>query len=374
MKEAIIVGGGLAGGAAATLLAQAGRPVLLLEREAEPVDKVCGEFLSIEAQHHLARLGLDLDHLGATRIGTLRVAFGRRTVETPLPFVARGLTRKRLDSALLDRAANAGARIERGFTVRSIAPGRIDTSRGELRSDLLLLASGKHEVRGAGRDVAGCDAGYVGFKTYWRLPRRARTGLDGQIDVILFDGGYAGLQMVEGEVANLCLLIEKSRLAALGGNWAGVLDALLREPHAAALLGDAEQCSPKPLTIAGVPYGFLHRADPAETAFRLGDQAAVIPSFCGEGMAIALHSAAVAAAVIGEGARAADHHAILRRDFQRRLRLSIALQRAGQKTWSRELVLKTLRLWPGVAKHIIALTRIPSDPTDGRHHGLSPRR
>jgi len=71
MSEAVIVGGGLAGGAAAIQLARASHGVHLLERECEPVDKICGEFLSIEAQRALDRLGIDLDRLGASRIGTL---------------------------------------------------------------------------------------------------------------------------------------------------------------------------------------------------------------------------------------------------------------------------------------------------------------
>ena len=59
----VIVGGGLAGAASALRLAQAGLAPLLLEREREPVHKVCGEFLSWEAQAHLRALGLDVrDH------------------------------------------------------------------------------------------------------------------------------------------------------------------------------------------------------------------------------------------------------------------------------------------------------------------------
>lgn len=361
MTETVIVGGGLAGGAAATLLAQAGRRVLLLERESEPADKVCGEFLSIEAQRHLARLGIDLDHLGASRISTFRLVWGRRTIEIPLPFVARGLTRKRLDAALLARAEGAGARIERGVAVRSIAGDRIETAFGEIMPDALLIATGKHEMRGAARDVGGCETDYVGFKTHWRLGTAAREALRGRIDVIVFDGGYAGLQMVEDRLANLCLLVTKRRLAELGGTWPRVLAALLREPHAGAILGEAIWSTPKPLTISGVPYGFLHRPSMTDGAFRLGDQAAVIPSFCGEGMAIALHSAAVAASVLGEGGRAADHHAALRRDFAPRLRVAMALQRGGKRDWSRHLLWGALRLSPRLIDRLIRLTRVPDD-------------
>jgi menaquinone-9 beta-reductase len=358
VNDALVVGGGLAGGAVATLLARTGRPVQLLERTTQPTDKVCGEFLSIEAQRILARLGVDLDHLGASRIATLRLAWGQRTIEAALPFVARGLTRMRLDDALLACAEAAGARVMRGVTVRSIGRGRIESSIGDVPAGLLLLASGKHEVRGAARATAGCATGYVGFKTHWRLDRRAREALAGKVDVILFDGGYAGLQLVEDGLANLCLLVTKARLAAAGGDWPRLLQTLLREPHAAAMLGGGAQCAPRPLTIAGVPYGFLHRrAD--DGLFRLGDQAAVIPSFCGEGMAIALHSAATAAAIIAGGGSSADYGAVLADDVARRLRVAMAVQRAGQADWSRTLIWKGLRIWPRLIDYVIHLTRVP---------------
>ena len=71
-EDVVIVGGGPAGAAAACILAEAKRAVLLIERDAEPRHKVCGEFLSIEAQTYLAHLGIDLDALGASRISRLR--------------------------------------------------------------------------------------------------------------------------------------------------------------------------------------------------------------------------------------------------------------------------------------------------------------
>ena len=106
-EEIVIVGGGLAGASAACILADAGCPTLLIERDAEPRHKVCGEFLSIEAQTYLADLGLDLDRLGASRISRIRLAHGRSTTEADLPFLARGLSRRILDEALL-RQANPG--------------------------------------------------------------------------------------------------------------------------------------------------------------------------------------------------------------------------------------------------------------------------
>ena len=55
--DAVVVGAGPAGSAAATLLAGYGRKVLLLDKDSFPRPKVCGEFLSADAVPSLERLG-----------------------------------------------------------------------------------------------------------------------------------------------------------------------------------------------------------------------------------------------------------------------------------------------------------------------------
>ena len=102
---AIAVGGGLAGAAFALELARSGRRVLVLERSRGPHHTVCGEFLSEEAQVVLGSLGLEPRALGATTITRFRLVKGERQATTRLPFAAAGLSRFRLDEALLGVAA-----------------------------------------------------------------------------------------------------------------------------------------------------------------------------------------------------------------------------------------------------------------------------
>jgi flavin-dependent dehydrogenase len=358
MSDAVIVGGGLAGGAFATLLARQGKRVQLIERSAEPIDKVCGEFFSGGAYDTLARVGLDLDRLGASSIGALRLAWGDRVLDFDLPFVARGASRKRVDAALLELAEKAGARIDRGIAVRKIEGRVIETAAGTVSADIVGLASGKQDVRGTPRAVDGCETGYVGFKTHWRLPAAARAEIAGKVGVTLFDGGYAGLQLIDGGLANLCLLARKATVAQVGGDWPGVLALLLREPHLARMLGDAELVSPKPLAIAGVPYGFLDRAPMADGVFRLGDQTAVIPSFCGEGMAIALHSAERAAALIAAGGGSNDYRRAMARELTDPVRRAMRLQRHTLAGWPRHLLWAALRSAPGLGRYLVQTTRV----------------
>src|ERR1700733_8134910 len=84
--DVIIIGGGPAGGAAAVRLAQAGRKALLLEKEPQAHHKVCGEFISTEAQYYLEKLGLDLSALGAKPIDHVSIVHGAKIARTSLPF------------------------------------------------------------------------------------------------------------------------------------------------------------------------------------------------------------------------------------------------------------------------------------------------
>jgi flavin-dependent dehydrogenase len=280
-------------------------------------------------------------------------------VESRLPFTALGLTRLALDEALLRHAEALGARIERGVAVRAIADGRVETAAGDVAAATLLLASGKHDVRGARRGVDGTIQGLIGFKSHFRLAPAQARALTGFVELILFDGGYAGLQRVEGGLANLCLLIRADRFESVGRTWPALLDALMAEPHLARRLGEAACVFDKPVTIFDVPYGFLHRASPkdSDSLFRLGDQAAVIPSFSGDGMAIALHSGRLAARMIASGAGARAYHARLRADLARQVRLATWLQRATD-AWPGP-VLAALSVMPQALRLLAAWTRVP---------------
>jgi flavin-dependent dehydrogenase len=350
----LIIGGGLAGAAAGIDLARAGHAPLLLEREAGPHDKICGEFLSGEAVAALAGLGLDARALGAVPITRVEINAGHRQAAAALPFPALSLSRRVLDEAMLERAAAAGVEVQRGVSVRGLADGAAQTTAGDIAAPALLLATGKHDMRGLPRPD-GLDE--IGFKMYFRHPALSRR-LAGTVAVTFFEGGYAGLQPVEGGRLNLCLLVDGAHYRELG-SWPALLARLIAEPALAAL-ADAEPLLPRPLAISRVPYG--HLAGPADDGlWRLGDQAAVIPSFCGDGMAIALESGRLAAAMLAQGASAPDYQRQLLTRTRRPVRLAMAALAVARHPLGRLAAMAGLSAIPGGLALLARLTRV-ADP------------
>ncbi|MCM8731173.1 NAD(P)/FAD-dependent oxidoreductase [Hephaestia sp. GCM10023244] len=289
---ALIVGGGPAGAIAALLLARAGAPHLLIERQAQTGDVLCGGFLSWRTLAVLARLGIEGDALGARSVTQVALFAGTRRAIVALPHAAAAVSRHRLDTLLLDHAARAGARIERGIGARATIDGGIRLDDGsEITADALFLATGKHDLRGAARPVPARDTDRVlGLRT--RLgPAPALDRLIGdRIELHLFDRGYAGIVLLEDGTANCCLAVHRSRLGA--GSPAALLDRLAIENPA---LGErlAWRGAAPIDAVANIPYGWrATRGLPG--LFRLGDQAAVIPSLAGEGIGIAIAGAAAA--------------------------------------------------------------------------------
>lgn len=298
---ALIVGGGPAGSAAAIDLARRGHAPLVLERHRVTPDALCGGFLSWRTLASLARLGIEADALNPQRVTQVRLCTARASATAPLPAPALGVSRRHLDTLMLAAAQAAGAGVERGVIVREIAGDtlRLDDG-GGVAAGALFLASGKHDIRGLTRpaEARGADPS-LGIRL--RLPPAPalHRALAGVVELHLVDRGYAGLVVQEDGSTNLCCAVHRSRLHE-AGTPAALLAAMAREvPLLGERLAFADVAAPID-AIANVPYGWRERHGVAGL-FRLGDQAGVIPSLAGEGMGIALASAADAVAAYHAG-------------------------------------------------------------------------
>ncbi|GMM93919.1 hypothetical protein MTsN3n11_22210 [Qipengyuania sp. MTN3-11] len=328
---------------------------MLIDRDAEVGDCLCGGFLSWKTSAQLRSLGCDPAALSAHAVRRLRMFAGARAAETELVAPAFGLSRHALDTTLRDMAVASGARLEID-RARSIAPGCINAERREWRSDAIFLATGKHDLRGIVRPRDADDAA-LGLRVRLPAASGAAERVGDAIELHLFSGGYAGIVVQENGSTNVCLALRKSLLREAGGDPWQLLERLAeRNPDFAQRLEGADRTLPVD-TIGAVPYGWIAR-DTAPGLYRLGDQAAVIPSLAGEGMSIALASAADAASAWREGRSAAD----FQRRFARRARAPVHVagfvwnyaegERAGQ--W----LVRLAGLFPGLARVVMSLSRI----------------
>jgi menaquinone-9 beta-reductase len=362
-SEYLVIGGGLAGSMAAMRLAAAGREVMLLEKERTAHHKVCGEFLSREAVTYLRSAGVEPLDLGAATLGVVRLSARRKMVEAALPFTALSLSRSVLDEAMLARAQAAGCRVERGAFVQEISHSQ-GMWRAQLRggdswhAEDVFLASGKHDLSGWER--TGCAEGdLVGFKLHWRLAPSQTSALRGAMELFLFSGGYGGLSLVENDVANLCLVVQRNELRRQGA-WPGLLANLMdQNEHLALRLDGAAPLWKRPLAIFPIPYGYVARH--AQDVWPVGDQAAVIPSFTGDGMSIALHSGALAAQMALTGASASDYQKVLSGHLRRSMALSTWLSRAMVTRMGRSVAPFALAAIPAAMGWIASSTRIPQN-------------
>lgn len=362
MTDAIVIGAGPAGAAAAIGLARAGAKILLLERTRETGDALCGGFLSWQSLARLDALGIDRTALGGQQVGRVRLFAGSRCSETALPQTAMGVSRRRLDTVLQAAAVAAGADMQRGVHATTIDGGAVQTRDGAtLLAPSLFLAAGKHGFRGQPREPAAWQQHDPVMGLRLRLsPHTALDRLiDDAVELHLFDRGYAGLVRQEDGSANLCLATHKSRLDEAGGDPATLLRAL----------GNGHPCLGERLAYADwsasidaighVPYGW-RTADTQPGLFRLGDQAGVIPSLAGEGMGLALASGDTAVAAWrqgGAGAAPAFQHALAAR-MARPFAIASAVWRAGENPRTAGVLTSLASAFPSLVRWMSQATRI----------------
>lgn len=362
MNRPLIIGAGVAGSAAAIALAKAGERPLILERSRETGDALCGGFLSWATLKALGELGVTPEALGGHPVELVRIHAGKQVAEARVPAPGIGLSRHRLDSVLLDHALRSGAAVERGVSVRSANARGAETGDGAtVAASALFLATGKHALRGHPRPAPGSAARdpVAGLRQRLGAGRALAAMADGAVELFLFDRGYAGLVLQEDGTANLCLAVHKSRLAEAGGQPGQLLDQWRQESAALAARYDAATSLGGIDAIGAVPYGFVAPGGEGEAApWRLGDQAACIPSLAGEGMGIAVASALSAVASWRRGEAAGTWQA----RFARRVALPMAMARsiwwAGENRRLSRTAVPLLRLAPALTRRIAALTRV----------------
>lgn len=358
----IIIGGGPAGCAAALSLAQAGASPLIIERSRETGDAICGGFLSWQSLASLSRMGIAPTELGGHTVRRVRLFAGQRAVETALPQPGLGVSRRRLDSFLMTQAMRAGAAVERGVRIRSIIDDAAVTDDGaSLRSDAIMLATGKTALRGQLRsppEPAASDP-VAGLRLRIAPDAGLQRLVGDAVELFLFDRGYAGLVLQEDGSANLCLAVHKSRLGQSGGNAAQLVrDWTCHCPALGDRVGAMTSQSAFD-AIAAIPYGWMVKSG-ERGVWRLGDQAACIPSLAGEGMGIALASGQFAARAWQAGGGADIWQEQLARRLRRPMLVARAVWHVTERPRPAEYALSLAAHMPWLVGAIARMTRVPT--------------
>lgn len=354
----LIIGGGPAGAAASIALAKVGVFATVIERLETLGDTICGGFLSWRTLDRLDRLGIDRASLGGHPVTHIALYVGGREHCAPLPAPALGVSRLRLDTLLLETAKSHGVDVRHGQTVRSFDNTTATLASGEtIVPDSVFLATGKSDLRGVTRPRGG-SGGDPELGLRMRLPASPALNrlVAGRIELHLFGRGYLGLVCQEDGTVNACMAVRKSRLADAGGDPALLFARLADEMPALADRLSEMPVHPQIDAIGNVPYGW--RATHTRSGlFRLGDQAAVIPSVAGEGIGIALASAESAVAHWKQyGRDGAEAH---QRSFAAKVAQPIALAGLAKGLGNRPALASALIALPGAASIVARLTRVP---------------
>jgi len=367
--DVVIIGGGLAGLAAALDLVGRGHRVLVVERKLYPFHRVCGEYVSHEVSPYLRRLGADPAPLGPATLTQFQLSSpAGRVLTSPLDLGGFGVSRYRLDDFLYQLALARGVQFRVPATVTDVsfdaALGRHTLTLADgsqLTTRLVLGTYGKRSAldRQLDRPFFTQRSPYLGVKHHLRLPGFAR-------DVIAlhnFRDGYAGISAIEDDKLCFCYLTTRDNLKRSGGTIAALeAEVLAQNPRLADILRHAERLYAQPEVINEI--SFAPKQPVEQHLLMLGDAAGLITPLCGNGMAMALHGAALAVPLAdqflrGQLARPALEAAYAKtwhRTFGARLRVGRAVQRLFGGPVLSELVVGGLRHWPAAVRVLMRQT------------------
>ena len=363
-----MIGGGLAGLASALDLAGRGYRVTVVERKVYPFHKVCGEYVSNEVLPYLRRLGADPTGLAPAAINRFLLSSpGGRVLTSPLDLGGFGVSRYVLDNFLYQLAVARGVVFHLKNTVTdvdfdpAINQHQISLADGRtLSARVVLGAYGKRANldRQLQRTFFAQRSPYLGVKYHLRLPGFAR-------DVIAlhnFADGYAGISAIEEDKLCFCYLTTRQNLKDHGTIPEMEQTILAKNPHLREILTSAEVLYPQPEVINEISFAPKQPVD--QHVLMVGDAAGLITPLCGNGMAMALHGAALASAaahdflssattrVAMESAYTQAWHA----QFGTRLRVGRAVQRLFGGPVLSELVVGGLRYWPAAVRTLMSRT------------------
>ncbi len=381
--DAVVIGAGPAGSTAAILLARAGWAVALVEKQRFPRRKVCGECIAASNLPLLEQLGLGpaFDAAGSPELCQVSFLRGPGLVSAALPAATaqqqrwgRALGRETLDALLLAQARSAGVEVLQPWSLQRVqgAAGSwyckvraVESSALiQLRAAVLIDAHGAWDaLPGAGptlQPTRGADE-LLAFKANFS----GAAWPQGSIAVLALDGGYGGMVQADGGLMTLACCIRRDRLNALRcaapGLRAGEAVQAWLQRDCAGVQQALQGATRVGAWLACGAIGPGVHVAAEDEFFKVGNAAGEAHPILGEGISMALQSAALLCGhLLGavpagqvpvasvqaqvQQAYAADWQG----QFGPRLRLAALFAQAAQRPAWAALLMALLRAWPGL--------------------------
>lgn len=296
--DILIAGGGLAGLTSAIHLARQGLSVTLIEKNPYPHHKVCGEYISNEVLPYLQSLDADPEPLSPAYISALDFSVaGGKKLKAKLPLGGFGVSRYAFDHFLSEKAIALGCIIITDqITEISGSPGNfeIHTQSGRQWEALVVLgAFGKRsslDVKWQ-RKFIRQQSPWLAVKAHYKGKHDSRV-----VGLHTFEGGYCGVSKVEDDVLNICYLVRFESFKKYKNIDEHREQIIYRNPELKKIFEQSECLFEKPLTISQV--SFAQKKAVENHVLMIGDTAGLIHPLCGNGMAMAIHSAKIASDLV----------------------------------------------------------------------------
>ncbi|MEQ9008770.1 MAG: NAD(P)/FAD-dependent oxidoreductase, partial [Ekhidna sp.] len=312
----IIIGGGLAGLTNAILLGRAGLKVQLFEEKKYPFHRVCGEYISKEVIPFLKANDLYPEELEPCDISRFHLSsVSGKVLKLPLDLGGFGVSRYAYDQWLAQKAKEAGVEIIHGRIIQSEFHQNgfelADKSGRTPKARIVIGAFGKRSTldKSLERPFIQKRSPYVGVKYHIKTDVQK----DNVIALHNFNKGYCGISRVENDTFNLCYLTHRSNVKKYGSLSDMEEEVLMRNPLLKEIFRSADHLFKKPEVINEVTF---ERKEPVYNHMIMtGDSAGMITPLCGNGMAMAIHSAKLSSELIIKSFKNGFDQSKLERDY-----------------------------------------------------------
>lgn len=364
MKNVIIVGGGLAGLISAIRLAKAGIQVILVEKKHYPFDRVCGEYISNETVPFLKANDLYPEAFHPPHIQRLQLtSVSGKSAEIPLHSGGFGISRYAFDYFLYEKAKEAGVVFHLNTEVEEIKYDNetffVRVSDQSFQSDLVVGSFGKRSKLDVSlhREFIRKHSPYVGVKYHVKSDQPTQL-----ISLHNFKNGYCGVSNIEDGKTNLCYLTHRDNVKRFKNISEMEQSVLYRNPFLKKVFTESEFLFEKPEVIGEISF---ETKLPVENHILMaGDAAGMITPLCGNGMAMAIHSAKIVSELaasfctgkISRSEMEKAYHARWKSQFAGRLWAGRKIQNLFGHEWSSDFAVNLARHAKPVANYLVSQT------------------